>query len=117
MNEMKQAKTNEFAAEYIKDNGRSTTFQAPKNFREQLRKKMEEEKLAAMAEAKEKEWQQQQRQGIQGDQLSLKEKRLAEINKVFAQKDKQKTSKGRGPGDSGPEQSLLKQIMPDLALF
>lgn len=116
VNEMK-SKPSEFAAEFMKDNGRSTTFQAPKNFREQLRKKMEEEKLVMMAEATEKEWQQQKTsQGVQGDQLSLKEKRLAEINKAFAVKDKQKSSKGR-PGESGQEQSLLKQMLPDLAMF
>jgi hypothetical protein len=31
----------------MKDNGRSTTLKAPKNFREQLKQKMAEEKLAA----------------------------------------------------------------------
>lgn len=54
-----------------KNEGRTTTFQMPKDVRAQLMKQM--------AEESKQEEEVKQSQGLQGDQKSLKELRLAEI--------------------------------------
>jgi hypothetical protein len=52
---------------------------------------------------------------LQGDQKSLKELRLAEIQKAFTAKEKAKLVKATLPEE--PKQSIFAQMLPDVGSF